>query len=180
MMFNSTATPNSDLLNTIQLSITRDKGAKRQINVTMTIPYKIDQVWQIITDYDRLTDVIPNLVYARRLRQLERSQQLELGGSCRILNIDFPVRLVLEVVESYPYRIDTEMIAGDLRSYRGLWWLEMVPNDSTQLFYSAEIVPKPGIPIALLERQVQHLLPLNFLAIRQHLDRVNQPHLLIA
>jgi ribosome-associated toxin RatA of RatAB toxin-antitoxin module len=164
----------SNLLETVRISIHKQKGAQRQVHVQMTIPHTVEQVWQLITDYDRLTELIPNLVHCRQIGHTEASKHLELVGSCRILNFWFSIRLVLEAIEFPPYQIDTQLIEGDLRSYSGRWHLAPDQDGSTVLSYTAEMVPKPGIPVALLERQIQHLLPINFLAIRHHLDRVNQ------
>lgn len=169
----SKATLQPDLLETIHISVQNQPGAKRQIHVQMRIPYAIGQVWQLITNYDNLAELIPNLTQCRQLGQTEVSKHLEFVGSCQILNIWFSMRLVLEAIESPPYAIDTQLIEGDVRSYWGRWQLEAQPDGSTVLSYTAEIVPKLGIPVALLERQLQHLLPTNFLAIRHHLDRTN-------
>lgn len=163
----------SDFPKTIHISIQKQPGTKRQINVQMPIPYAIEQVWQVITNYDNLADLIPNLTQCRQLEQTGTSKHLEFIGSCRILNVWFSLRVVLEAIEFPPYAIETQLIEGDLRSYRGRWQLEPKHDGSTVLSYTAEIVPKPGIPVALLERQLQHLLPTNFLAIRQHLDQTH-------
>lgn len=163
----------SDLLDEIHISIQKEQGAKRQVNVQMSIPYPIEQVWQCITNYDRLVDAIPNLVHCRQLGQTGMNKLLEMVGYCQILNIRFSMRLVLDVVESAPYQIKTQLVEGDLRSYRGVWRLEEIRDRTTILSYSAEIVPKLGMSIGLLERQAQILLPHNFLAIRRYLDQVH-------
>lgn len=156
----------------IQISIKKGKRYKRYLSVQMLIPYSIEQVWQVITSYDTLTEFIPNLVKSRRLQDSGSKFQLELVGACQILNFPFSVRTVLEVTEHFPDRIDTQMIEGDLNFYCGQWRLEKVDRqqDRTLLSYSAEIVPKFSMPIALLERQIHRLLPVNFLAIRHRLD----------
>lgn len=146
---------------------------KRQVDVQLLIPHSIEQVWQCLTTYDRLPDVIPNLIHCRQLGHTGTHKLVEMVGYCRILNVNFSLRLVLEVVESALYQLETRLVEGDLRSYQGLWRLEEKGDRSTLLSYSAEIVPKLGMPIGLIERQVQTLLPLNFLAIRQYLDQVS-------
>jgi ribosome-associated toxin RatA of RatAB toxin-antitoxin module len=163
-----------NLVDEIHLSIQKEQGAKRQVYVQMAIPYPIEQVWQCITNYDRLADVIPNLASCRQLGQTAMSKQLEMIGYCHILNVRFSMRLVLDIVESAPYQIETQLVEGDLRSYRGLWCLEKSCDGATILSYSAEIVPKLGMPVGLLERQAQTLLPHNFLAIRRYLDQIHQ------
>ena len=174
MMLNSSRTrSHSELLDDIHFSIQKEKGLKRRVDVQLSIPHEIEQVWQCLTTYDRLPDVIPNLSHCRLLSQTGLHKRLEMVGYCRILNVGFPLRLILEAIESAPYQIETQLVEGDLRSYWGLWRLTEQDDRSTLLSYAAEIVPKPGMPIGLVERQVRTLLPLNFLAIRQYLDQGN-------
>lgn len=171
--------PRPDLLETIHISVQKYQGAKRRIDVQMSLPYEIEQVWQLLTNYNNLADLIPNLTQCHQLNHTGTSKYLEFVGSCRILNVWFSIRLVLEAIELPPYEIHTQLIEGDLRSYWGRWQLEPQIDGSTVLSYTAEIVPKPGIPVALLERQLQHLLPANFLAIRQHLDQIHSCNSLV-
>ncbi len=174
MSSNSLAQPlNPDLIETMHIAIQKQHGATRQVSVQMTIPHRVEQVWQLITDYNQLAELIPNLTHCQQIGQTDMSKHLEMIGSCRVLNFWFSIRLVLEVFEFPPYQIDTRLIEGDLRSYRGQWHLEPYQDHSTVLSYTAEIEPKPGLPVALLEKQLQHLLPINFHAIHQHLNRIN-------
>ncbi|MFB2834943.1 SRPBCC family protein [Floridanema evergladense] len=156
----------------IKFSIKKGQRYKRYLSVEMLIPYSREQVWQVITSYDTLSEFIPNLVKSNRISNSESNFLLELVGFCEILNFPFSLRTVLEVVENFPYAIDTQMVEGDLQSYSGQWRLEEVEQKKNQtlLSYSAEIVPKLTMPIALLERQLNRLLPINFSAIRQRLD----------
>ncbi len=174
MMLNSSQTrSHSELLDDIHFSIQKEQGLKRRVDVQLLIPHAIEQVWQCLTTYDRLPDVIPNLSRCRLLSQTGVQKRLEMVGYCRILNVGFSLRLVLEAIESAPYQIETQLVDGDLRSYWGLWRLAEQGDGSTLLSYTAEIVPKLEIPIGLIERQVRTLLPLNFLAIRRYLDQIN-------
>ncbi len=171
----SDSSPQNSLDNpdSIHLSIEKKSGAKRAVNVRMQLDHPIEKVWQLITNYEQLADLIPNLAHSHQLSQSEASKHLEMIGTCRIFNLEFSLRLVLEVVEFPPYQIQTQLIEGDLRSYLGQWQLQEVNDCATLLTYSAEIVPKAGIPIDLLEYQARRLLPANFLAIRQYLDQIN-------
>jgi len=174
LLYSSQPMLHSDLFDDIHFSIQKEQGAKRHVNLKVSMPYPIEQVWQCITAYDRLVDIIPNLASCRRLGQTGTNKRLEMVGYCHILNLRFSMRLVLDVVEFAPYRIETELVEGDLRSYRGLWCLESISDRATSLSYSAEMIPKLGMPVVLLERQAQTLLPHNFLAIRRYLDQVHQ------
>lgn len=166
----------------IKFSIKKGQRYKRYLSVEMLIPYSREQVWRVITSYDTLSEFIPNLVKSRRIPNSENNFLLELVGFCEILNFPFSLRMVLEVVENYPYAIGTQMIEGDLQSYSAQWKLEEIEHTKNQtlLSYSAEIVPKLTMPIALLERQLNRLLPVNFLAIRQRLDILHSANSQIA
>ncbi|MFB2897239.1 SRPBCC family protein [Aerosakkonemataceae cyanobacterium BLCC-F50] len=159
----------------IRFSIKKGQRYKRYLSVEMLIPYSREQVWRVITSYDTLSDFIPNVVKSRLIPNSENKLIFELVGFCEILNFPFSLRTVLEVVENYPYAIDTQMIEGDLQSYSGQWRLEEIDQTKNQIIlsYSAEIVPKLTMPIALLERQLNRLLPVNFLAISQRLDMLH-------
>lgn len=166
----------------IKFSIKKGQRYKRYLSVEMLIPYSREQVWQVITSYNTLSEFIPNLVKSRRISNSENKFILELIGFCEILNFPFSLRTVLEVVENFPNKIDTQMIEGDLQSYSGQWRLEEFEDTKNQtlLFYSAEIVPKLTMPIVLLERQLNRLLPVNFLAICQRLDILHSANSQIA
>lgn len=156
----------------IKFSITKGQRYKRYLSVEMLIPYSREQVWRVITSYDTLSEFIPNLVKSHPIPNSKNNFLLELVGSCQVLNFQLSLRTVLEVVENFPFTIETQMIEGDLKSYFGQWRLQEVGDKKNQtlLSFSAEIVPKLTMPIALLERQLNRLLPVNFLAIRQRLD----------
>lgn len=126
----SEQTLDSDLRERIRIIIQKQAGAKRQVYIQMAIPHPVEQVWQLITDYDKLSKFIPNLTHYRQIDQTETSKHLELVGSCRILNFWFSMRLVLAAIEISPYHIDTQLIEGNLRSYSGQWRLEPDQNGS--------------------------------------------------
>ena len=180
MLNSSERSLNSNLLNEVQISVQKESGTKRQITVQIAIPYPIEQVWQLITNYDKLAEFIPNLIHCHQINQTETSKQVEFIGQCQILHVQLSIRLILNVIESHPYSIKTQMIEGDLRSYQAHWHLAQNQDGTTVLSYQAEIIPKLGMPIALLERQIQQLLPINFLAIRQQLDHSHSSKLLVA
>jgi Polyketide cyclase / dehydrase and lipid transport len=165
--------PTPDLIDSLHITLQKGAGSQRYISVKMDIPHAIERVWQLITNYEILADIIPNLVTSRCIRESLTQAQLELVTCCRVLNFDISLRLMLAVDESLPYQVQTHMIRGDLQSYTGHWGLESVPENpgGVVLHHTAEVVPSPLLPIALLERQLHQLLPINFLALRQYLDQ---------
>ncbi|MBX2863454.1 MAG: cyclase, partial [Leptolyngbyaceae cyanobacterium MAG.088] len=52
-----------------RVSIKTEKCAprQRQIVASVAIPRSLDQVWNVLTDYERLSDFVPNLTISRLL-----------------------------------------------------------------------------------------------------------------
>ncbi|MDJ0706445.1 MAG: SRPBCC family protein [Leptolyngbyaceae cyanobacterium MO_188.B28] len=155
---------------TVAIVTERLQARSRRIKATIQIPQPLEQVWKILTDYDRLADFIPNLTKSRRLPHPSGGIRLEQIGSQCFLNIKFCARVVLDMYEKFPSELGFQMVEGDFKSFEGCWRLEPITCQgvvSTQLSYDLLIKPPRAIPAALIERHIRHDLTRNLLAIRQ-------------
>ena len=153
------------------LAIAAEKlqGRQRRILASISIPCPVEQVWQILTDYDNLADFIPNLTLSRRLEHSEAGTLLEQVGAQCFLNIQFCARVVLHMAEQFPHRIGFRMVEGDFKAFEGAW--QLVPEgdaSATRLLYEVTICPPRAIPALLIERHLRHDLTQNLQAIRRH------------
>ncbi len=146
---------------------------QRQITAKIQIPRSAEQVWHVLTDYETLSDFIPNLAKSRRLQHPTGGIRLEQVGSQRLLRFNFSARVVLDLEEKFPHEIKFDMVEGDLKAYSGKWVLEpyILPEQiGTSLCYTVRVWPKLTMPIAIIERRLRHDLQLNLLAIRQRVE----------
>lgn len=142
----------------------------RQITAEIQIPQSVERVWQILTNYDALSEFIPNLAKSRRLEHPTGGIRLEQVGTQRLLRFNFSARVVLDLEEKFPHEIKFDLVEGDLKSYSGSWLLRpssTSEQNSTTLQYIARVSPKRTMPVAVIERRFASDLRLNLLAIRQ-------------
>lgn len=163
------------LLNAVDIETTKLGGRKRQIRAALRLPYTVEQIWQVLTDYDSLADFIPNLVKSQRIDRPEGGIRLEQVGMQKALMIDFSARVVLDMEEDFPQEIRFEMVEGDFKAFSGAWVLEPLANHrdpQTRLSYTVRILPKLTMPVIAIERRIRSDLPLNLVAIQQRLQRL--------
>lgn len=118
-----------------------------QITSSGTVAATPTVVWRILTDYMHLPDYLPNLKSARVVSRNGDRVIVEQLGTARFLFFSQPIRLVVQVHERAPDRIDISLIEGDMKVYRASWELIPVSGASgTTLVYNATIVPKFDVP----------------------------------
>jgi ribosome-associated toxin RatA of RatAB toxin-antitoxin module len=158
------------LLDQVQVSSERVQGRQRRICASIQVPRSVDQVWQVLTDYNGLSDFIPNLSKSRRLDTTDGSIRIEQVGAQCWLNLKFCARVVLEMQEQFPQEICFRMVEGDFKDFSGAWRLapqEINGQAGTVLEYDLVVLPRLTMPIALIERHLRHNLAVNLVAIQQ-------------
>lgn len=142
---------------------------QRQITAMIQIPHSVEQVWQVLTNYDALSEFIPNLAKSSRLEHPTGGIRLEQVGTQRFLRFNFSARVVLDLEEKFPHEIKFDLVEGDLKSYSGSWLLSpcSTSESGTNLHYVVRVAPKRTMPVSIIERRLASDLRLNLLAIRQ-------------
>jgi ribosome-associated toxin RatA of RatAB toxin-antitoxin module len=160
------------------VEITTDwaEGRERQISAVIRIPYSVEQVWQILTDYDHLADFVPNLAKSQRVQHPEGGIRIEQIGTQALLKFKFCARVVLDMVEQFPYQLDFQMVEGDFKSFTGSWKLQPITfadrSLGTQLSYTVQVLPLRTMPVGLIERRLKSGLVINLSAIRRRADEL--------
>ncbi len=162
------------LLQDVEVQTETVAERQRQITAKIQIPHSVEQVWQVLTDYEALADFIPNLAQSTLLQHPKGGIRLEQVGSQRFLRLNFSARVVLDLEENFPDEINFHMVEGDLKAYFGSWQLKpySIPSNGTNLYYTVRVWPKRTMPVAIIERRLSSDLRLNLLAIRQRVEEV--------
>lgn len=156
----------------VKVQVERIAKRQRQITAQVEIPHPSELIWRVLTDYEALAEFIPNLAKSRLLEHPSGGIRLEQVGSQRLLNFKFCARVVLDLEEYFPTKINFQMVEGDFKGFSGSWLLEPSSLDTvlgTNLSYTIQVWPKLTMPVALIEHRLSADLRLNLLAIR---DRV--------
>lgn len=153
----------------VQVEIEKVAERQRQITGTIQIPQPPEVVWQVLTDYEGLADFIPNLAQSRRLEHPRGGIRVEQIGSQRLMKMNFSVRVVLDLEESFPDKISFEMVEGDLKAFSGSWLLtscDAAGVCGTSLCYGILVHPKLTMPVGIIEQRLSQDLKSNLVAIR--------------
>lgn len=163
------------LLQNVEVSTDRAEGRERQISARIQIPHPAEQIWEILTDYDHLADFIPNLAQSQRIAHPQGGIRIEQIGTQALLKIKFCARVVLDMVEQFPHRLDFQMVEGDFKSFSGSWILQPIALADcvgTELCYTISVLPPRTMPVGLIERRLKSGLVINLSAIRQRADQL--------
>ncbi|MCS7226640.1 MAG: hypothetical protein NZ821_06585 [Gloeomargarita sp. SKYB31] len=153
----------------VAVDIERLNRWERLIRAAIVIPCPIEPVWQVLTDYERLADFLPNLVISRRLPHPATKIRLEQVGAHCFLKFHFRARVVLDIEEQYPERILFNGVEGDFTIFQGAW--ELKPKGQlTQLIYGVHLRPRLSLPVRWIENKIHRGVTVNLLAIRQRVE----------
>ncbi|MGD1898756.1 MAG: SRPBCC family protein [Phormidesmis sp.] len=153
---------------TVNISTEKQTSRERLIQASVVIPQPIEQVWQVITDYERLADFIPSLTSSKLVKNSEGRIRLEQVGAQCFLKIKFCARVVLDMTENFPNKVSFCMKEGDFKQFEGAWYLEpATDNHGTLLSYSLRVKPPLAMPATLIERHLCHNLTQNLMAIHK-------------
>lgn len=181
-------TPQSDLnsspagnsqnpnLQAVTVEVEKITERQRQITAKIQIPHPVEKVWQVLTDYQALSDFVPSLSSSKKLEHPSGGIRLEQIGSQRLLRLNFSARVVLDLEESFPNEISFQMVEGDFKDFSGSWCLDKCTLDDktgTLLCYTVKVWPKLTMPIRIIEPRLSQDMQSNLLAIRQRVEELS-------
>ena len=163
-----------------ELSVERVDGAEGdqayQITSSGTVAATPAVVWRILTDYNHLADYLPNMKSTRVVSRNGDRVIVEQLGTARFLFFSQAIRLVVQVQERSPDRIDISLIDGDMKVYRATWELSPLAGATgTRVVYNATIVPKFEVPGIVGTNVVRRDIAEMMAAVLLRLDR-QEPH----
>ncbi|KAG6557986.1 hypothetical protein Mapa_000165 [Marchantia paleacea] len=149
---------------------------ERHIKANVCVEASDQMVWNVLTDYERLAEFIPNLARSERIRspQPGRVWLLQQGvQSSMYWHIEARVVLDLEELPLEPdgKELRFSMVDGDFKRYEGRWYLRPGPRPgTTMLFYEVSVTPKLFFPAPFVERIIRADLPVNLSALAQRAE----------
>jgi len=129
-------------------------------------------VWRILTDYQHFPDYLPNLTSVRVVSRNNDTAIVEQLGVARFLFFSRPIRLVVQVHERAPDRIDMSLVEGDMKIYRARWELTPLAGAAgTRVEYNATLEPNFYMPEAVTISVVRKDVAAMMAAMLSRLDR---------
>jgi len=119
------------------------KAAALYVQAEIDTTADSETAWAVLTDYDRWTEFIPDLVMSRVISRPGDPLQLEQRGRIPTMP-NFPVVMILQVEETPSERIRFYRTAGNVQSFAGEWLIEG-KSRKVRLVYRAVVMP--GFPM---------------------------------
>ena len=179
----------------VAVRIERTSANSRRIAGEIAVPARLDDVWSILTDYDRLAIHVPNLMESRITQKNGPGRpgdgnfrcRLFQKGSQKIIGFDFSASVTMDMTEKlFPNGdraigfkcVDSQFF----NEFDGQWTVkEQVGADGspeTVCFYTVDVRPKGPVPVAALEWRIREDVPSNLRAVKAATLKINSPNLL--
>ena len=141
---------------------------KRRCSGGITVRASPDAIWRVITAYERMPDVIPNILSNVVRRDAGRGVRIDQEALLsRKLNLR--TSMSLEAIEDRDrWTLALRRLSGHgFLTFEGTYRLQPRPNGMTYLSYVVELVPCPIFPLPLVERKIRKEVPKMLSAVAQ-------------
>lgn len=186
----TTATDDADSCELVAVRIERTSPNSRRIFGEIVAETALQDVWTILTDYNRLATHVPNLVESRVTRVATPNDRPGSGtyrcrlfqkGAQKIVGFEFGASVTMDMVESIlapaasssPSRKIGFTCADSFffSEFDGEWLATEQQNPvtgatETLLSYTVDVRPKGPVPVAALEWRIREDVPTNLRAVK--------------
>merc|ERR1719247_1099474 len=134
---------------------------KRRVSGGILVQSSPEEVWAVLTDYERMPEVIPNIL-SNRVTRDERAQRVTIQQESLLSNkLQLRVDMELEAIEQRDrWSLELRRLSGHgFLQFQAQYSLKPRPDGTTYLSYSVELVPCPIFPLPLVERKVRKEVP---------------------
>ena len=126
-------------------------GATRSV----TIDAPADRVFDVIVDYDRYAEFLPEVKEVRSADRRGNEVDVHYG-----IDLVKRIHYTLHMVEERPRSVRWSFVRGELmRDNKGSWTLEPTPDGKTRATYSIEVGVGPLVPRSIVNMLVDQSLP---------------------
>ena len=172
----------------VAVRIERTSANSRRIYGEIVVPVPLSDVWAILTDYDRLSVHVPNLVESKVLQARGAGQAGDGQYSCRlyqkgaqkIIGFEFGASVTMDMQEailsSQPGQEERKITfkCADsffFNEFDGEWVAKERVGDMGQLecllSYVVDVRPKGPVPVGPLEWRIREDVPTNLRAVKK-------------
>ena len=87
-----------------------------EVKASALLDADADSAWRVLTDYERYVDFVPGLHESRIVARKGATVTVEQSGDVVLWLLQMPLDVTFEITESAPTRLDSRVVAGDLRA----------------------------------------------------------------
>ncbi|RYQ94383.1 hypothetical protein Ahy_B08g089294 [Arachis hypogaea] len=106
-------------------------GVHRCVIASITVKAPVCEVWNVLTAYEKLSEIIPNLAISKILSRYNNKIRILQEGCKGLLYMVLHARVILDLCENSEQEIGFEQVEGDFDSFQGKWIFEQLGNHHT-------------------------------------------------
>jgi ribosome-associated toxin RatA of RatAB toxin-antitoxin module len=157
----------------IAVNVTRS-GGTFQVDASAEFRGTVARTWQVLTDYGRLAEFIPDMQSSRVVSRGGNQAVVEQKGEARVLFFSFPIDVRLAVTETPYEKISSRLVSGNFREMRGTYSLE-AGQGRLLLRYTGQLAPDFFVPPLIGTLALRHNVEASFRALVEEIERRNKP-----
>lgn len=137
----------------VSVSVER-KGDAVFVEASLVVPVDIQLAWQVMTDYERMPEFLPQLHTSRVVSRRGNRLRLEQEGRVFIGPIPWSFEYVRDVELTPPRQIRSVIVGGSLASGEVITDLSS-EGGGTHIQYRSEAVPGVWVPLGISEAVIR-------------------------
>jgi len=149
-------------------------GDVLQVEASAELEGSLENAWQVLTDYGRLAEFVPDLQVSRVISRDHNTAVVEQKGEARLLFFSYPIDVRLAITEKPREQVVSRAVAGNFREMQSTYALE-ARQGRLLLRYSGRLEPDfyvpPLIGTYLLRANVESM----FRALVEEIERQQKP-----
>ncbi len=140
------------------------------VEASADIAVTIQQAWEVLTDYGRLSEFVPDLIESRVIERQGDRVTVEQKGEASFLIFRFPVFMRMEIDEHPPSEVIARSVRGSFQEMSGRYALEP-STGGVHVSYTGRFVPNFGVPRFIGNAALKRAVEKQFGAMVREIER---------
>lgn len=136
-------------------------GQEGQYTCRVLVTAPVATIWKVLTDYDNFENFYPNVISSEIIENSGNRKVFEQVYEIQALVFTEQERVRIAATETYPQKIEFNLVEGNVSSLKGTWRLEPVSDHQvliTQQVAVAPIITNDPIFYGIFEDSLENLL----------------------
>jgi ribosome-associated toxin RatA of RatAB toxin-antitoxin module len=134
------------------------EGEAVLVNASARVSTDLARAWEVLTDYDRYADFVPDLKSSRVVSRTGNVAIVDQRGEAGFFWFHYPMEVQLEVTEAPFERVSSRALSGNFKELVGVYELAQ-ESHGLRFLYSGRLVPAfrlpPLVGVAVLRAAVE-------------------------
>ncbi|MYM33107.1 cyclase/dehydrase [Duganella sp. FT50W] len=159
----------------LEVSVNRvdqDNQHMYEVDAVGAVHASLPKVWRILTNYERMTEFVPDMESCKVLSRNGNEVIIEQFGVARFLFMNRTIHLIVRATEQPMSSIDIALISGDMKHYESRWELMPVPETGgTKIVYHGKLLPNFYVPGLIGSKMIRGDIERMMSAVLARIDR---------